>query len=345
MAGVFGLLGVADQRVLRAMARRLAHRGQSTDAREVAEGVSLGCLADHPSAGLLEQDGCTLAADLALYNESELRAELGLQTEEAGRLVLEAYRRLEGDGFAAANGDFALALWDDDAKQLVLARDFAGVRPLYFAPLPSGGLAFASEYKALLAIDEVAAEPDLDMVQWLQHTKHLPSGRTLLRAVRAVPPGTALALDHRGQTRWERRMPPLALAVGRMAMGAARDSVADAFMRAMKIRIARKPVVGVALSGGIDSIGVACASRQLLPHGEIHTFTAGSGPDDPEIMRAEFVAGRIGARSSTMYRSRRLSLQSTCRRWCGISSIRSRAPRRCSSTHWVRKPAAWSIRF
>jgi asparagine synthase (glutamine-hydrolysing) len=90
-------------------------------------------------------------------------------------------------------------------------------------------------------------------------------------------------------------MPPLELAVKRMTMGAARDSVADAFMRAMKIRIARKPVVGVALSGGIDSIGVACASRQLLPNGEIHTFTAGSGPDDPEIMRAEFVARRIGA--------------------------------------------------
>jgi asparagine synthetase B (glutamine-hydrolysing) len=90
-------------------------------------------------------------------------------------------------------------------------------------------------------------------------------------------------------------MPPLELAVKRMTMGAARDSVADAFMRAMKIRIARKSVVGIALSGGIDSIGVACASRQLLPNGEIHTFTAGSGPDDPEIMRAEFVADRIGA--------------------------------------------------
>jgi asparagine synthase (glutamine-hydrolysing) len=295
MAGVFGLLGTVDQRVLRAMACRLAHRGQTMDAREVAQGVGLGCMADHSSVGLVEQHGCTMAADLALYNESELRAELALQTEGAGRLILEAYRRLEGDGFAMINGDFALALWDDDAKQLVLARDFAGVRPLYFAPLPSGGLAFASEYKALLAIDEVAAEPDLDMVQWLQHTKHLPSGRTLLRAVRAVPPGTALAFDGQGQTIWEKRMPALELAVERMAMDAARDSVADAFMRAMERRIARKSVVGVALSGGIDSIGVACASRQLLPNGEIHTFTAGSGADDPEIMRAEFVADRIGA--------------------------------------------------
>jgi asparagine synthase (glutamine-hydrolysing) len=113
--------------------------------------------------------------------------------------------------------------------------------------------------------------------------------------VRAVPPGAALAFDPRGQKRQEVRMPPLELAVEYTGLDAARASVADAFMRAMERRLARKSVVGVALSGGIDSIGVACASRWLLPQGEIHTFTAGAGPDDPEIMRAGFVAGRIGA--------------------------------------------------
>ena len=294
MAGVFGLLGMADPRVLHAMARRLAHRGSAPEIGEVAPGVSLGCMADR-AAGLLEIEGCTLAADLSLYNGPELRAALGLRAEEASRLMLEAYRRFGDAGFAMANGDFAFALWDARAGQLILARDFVGVRPLYLAPLPSGGLAFASEYKALLAIDEIPAEPDFDMVQWLQHTKHLPSGRTLLRSIRSVPPGAAVAFDRGGRAAWERRMPPIELAVKRMAMDAARSSVADAFMAAMERQTARKSVIGVALSGGIDSIGVACATRQLLPSSEIHTFTAGSGPDDAEIMRAGFVAARIGA--------------------------------------------------
>jgi asparagine synthase (glutamine-hydrolysing) len=296
MAGVFGLLGAAEPQSLQAMACRLAHRGSAIDIREVAQGVSLGCVADYAAPGIAEHEHWTLAADLTLYNEAELRTKLGLRaSNDAEGLVLAAYGRFGADGLALINGDFALALWDDQARELILARDFAGVRPLYYAPFSSGGVAFASEYKGLLALEQIPAEPDLDMVQWLQHSKHLPSERTLLRAVRAVPPGTAMALDIEGKPRWEKRMPPLELAVERMSIDAARVSVADAFMRAMEARVARRSVFGVALSGGIDSIGVACASRQLRPDGEIHTFTAGSAPDDPEIMQAEFVADRIGA--------------------------------------------------
>jgi asparagine synthase (glutamine-hydrolysing) len=299
MGGVFGLLGPHDERVLQAMARRLTHRGSAVQIREAADGVSLGCVSDRVLPGVLDHDRLTLVADLSLYNASELRAELGLDeghgSRDPGNLVLALYRRLGGEGLAAIDGDFALALWDSAALELILARDFAGARPLYWARKPSGALAFASEYKALLALEEISGAPDRDMLQCLQCSKHLPSERTLIRAVRAVPPGMVMALDRGGRPRWQKRMPPLRLAVERMSLDAACSRLAAAFMRTVDARIAGEPVVGVALSGGIDSVAAACAARQLRPGCGIHTFTAGDGLDDPEILRAELVADRIGA--------------------------------------------------
>lgn len=299
MAGIFGLLGSRLDSELPGMASRLGHRGWTVDFQIPGRGVSLGGVSDRASSCVVGQDGCVLVGDLTLYNVSELHASLKQvdqdHPDDAGRLVLALYRTVGAEAFAMLNGEFALALWDDGKRELILARDFVGARPLYYALLPAGGLAFASEYKALLAIDEIAAEPDLDMLQWLQHTKHLPSERTLLRAVRAVLPGTALAFDCLGQTRWHSRMPPLELAVERMPMHVAQRAVTTAFMQAMETRIGCHASVGIALSGGIDSMGVACAARQLCPDAQIHTFTAGSARDDPEIIRAEFVADRIGA--------------------------------------------------
>jgi asparagine synthase (glutamine-hydrolysing) len=303
MAGVFGLLGLQDEQILPAMARRLAHRGSAAEMREAAQGVSLGCVGDRVVPGILEHDRWTLVADLAVYNQPELRAAQELDEDQArgaGGLLLALYRRFGGQGLAMINGDFALALWDSGAQELILARDFTGVRPLYWARRPDGGIAFASEYKALLAVEEIPAEPDLDMVQCLQCSKHLPSARTLIREVRAVPPGAAMALDRAGNLRWQAAMPPLELAVEHMSLDTACSRLADAFMRAAEARIAGESTIGVALSGGIDSIAVACASRQSQPSREIHTFTVGDGPDDPEILRAEFVADKIGARQHSV---------------------------------------------
>jgi asparagine synthase (glutamine-hydrolysing) len=296
MAGVFGLIGRAEPQILSAMAHRLAHRGSAVEIREVARDVHLACVAEGFATGIIDHADGALVADAALYDSADLYAELGLNDSgEPGKLIVTAYQRLGSDGLAMVNGEFALAFWDDGAAELILARDFVGVRPLYYTQLPSGGAAFASEYKALLALDEVSTEPDLDMVHWLQHTKHLPSGRTLLRAVRAVPPGTVVGFDRKGGSRQRNGMPPLRLAVRNMSLGEARTAVRDAFMQATASRVGAEPSLGVALSGGIDSIGVACASRQLRPDADIHTFTVGSDRDDPEIVRAEFVAESIGA--------------------------------------------------
>jgi asparagine synthase (glutamine-hydrolysing) len=90
------------------------------------------------------------------------------------------------------NGIFALAIWDPRDRSLLLARDGAGVKPLYYAEPPSG-FVFASELKALLACGEVDRSIDARAV-WLYLTYlWSPTPYTMLRAVRKLEPGTALA--------------------------------------------------------------------------------------------------------------------------------------------------------
>lgn len=312
MGGVFGGVGLRDQRCLTEMARRLAHRGAGIDIREAADGVFLGCCFDPPEQGIAQLDRYVMAADMAIYNEPGLRAELAgadhgtLDTTAA--VVLATYRRFSPAALARINGDFALVVWNDQAEELSFARDYAGSLPLYFAELPRGGVVFASEYKALLAVPEIGTDVDPDMVQYLQNHKYLPSGRTLLKGIRSAPAGAVLTLARNGGAREHGRMPPLACDVDRTSLDASCRKIADAFMEAMTPRAAGRSALGVALSGGIDSISVACACRQINPTATIHTFTAGSGADDPEIRTAELVADRIGAsQHSVIVRPQRMA--------------------------------------
>src|SRR5690606_16480046 len=118
---------------------------------------------------------------------------------EAHARVLEA---LSVPGTAALERlpyAFAAAAWDDRTRTLRLARDFVGQKPLYWSALSGGGVAFATEYKALLALPAIHAEPDLDAVQLLQCSKTTPPGRTLLRGVACAPPGAITSLDADGR--------------------------------------------------------------------------------------------------------------------------------------------------
>src|SRR4029450_11720947 len=84
-------------------------------------------------------------------------------------LVLELWRAQGVEGLALIAGQFALALWDGATGHLVLARDRVGYAPLYF-PLAGERLIFASEYKALLAIESVPARPNRTAIQTIQST-------------------------------------------------------------------------------------------------------------------------------------------------------------------------------
>jgi len=135
-----------------------------------------------------------------IYNHLELRAELeGLGYEFTSRtdteVLLQAYRHWGEGCLARLDGMFAFAIWDGALGRLFCARDRMGIKPFYYAT-PGGALVFASEIKALLAFPGVDATPDDEAaVAFLAHNNCDYGERTLLRAVKALPPAHLLTVD------------------------------------------------------------------------------------------------------------------------------------------------------
>jgi len=235
-----------------------------------------------------------------LYNFRELRRELEAAGHEIrgtgdSPLLPHAYEQW-GPGFAERlDGMFALALWDRPRGRLVLARDRLGKKPLLYARLPGGALAFASETKALLRVPSLPRELDLAQLDAYLALQYVP--RSGLRAVEKVPPGSYL-LAEGGRMRVERYWSAARAAAGAppLAGDEAVERVRAEVTAAVRRRLVADVPLGALLSGGIDSsiVVAAMAGAQAEP---VRTFTVGF-PDVryDERRYARSVAERYGTR-------------------------------------------------
>ncbi len=284
MSAIFGVIGRVSGAELEVMGARLAHRGPVASWKEVAPGVRLGS-AGESLQGVVHRAGMTAVLDVApLGRQADAEALLdGLASGGA--------RALERTGVP-----FALAAWDERTGTLRLARDFVGQKPLFWCALPGGGAAFATEYKALLALEELPVEPDLDAVQYLQCYKRTPPGGTLLAGIRYAPPGAVISLDGRGALLAQDDMSPLSVNVRPAREAEVCEELARRYLATARRFVEGQSRIGVAVSGGIDSLSIAFAARLGAPDAELVGFTAGHGPDDPEIATAARAMQRLGGR-------------------------------------------------
>lgn len=317
MGAIFGVIGSGPETDLRAMGDRLAHRGPHVSLMPLGRAGALGTVCRDPVAATATRGPLTIVCDATLYNGSDLMARLAAhqlepETASPAAVLLALYEAFGLEAIELVDGDFACVIVDEARDELVLARDFFGCRPLYFTRLPGPRLAFASEYKALLALPDVVPEVDRDMVQYLQCAKRVPVGRTLLANIAEAMPGRAVRLTTAGVEVQAHACPPLQVDARIHEEPAAVEVIRRQLTEAVRRRSADLDRIGLALSGGIDSIAVAFLLRQLHPDKEIHTFTAGWGSDDPEIQIAAKAAARIGSHhhevttSTELLRSERL---------------------------------------
>ncbi|MFE0508799.1 asparagine synthase (glutamine-hydrolyzing) [Streptomyces sp. NPDC058964] len=136
-----------------------------------------------------------------IYNHHELRSRLRrsghhFRTRSDTEVVLRAYAEWGGDVADHLEGMFAFAVWDERARRLVLVRDRLGVKPLFWAAV-DGGLAFASEPKALFAHPEIRPRVDADGLREA-YSLLFNTGPTVWSGVREVEPGGVLVLDRDG---------------------------------------------------------------------------------------------------------------------------------------------------
>jgi asparagine synthase (glutamine-hydrolysing) len=297
MGAVYGIAGDADPAELNAMGQRLSHRGAVGAEWSPAPSIHLGMRGS--SAGLERVRDGVIVFDGAIDNRAELvrllKHRSGEQPSPSGDalLVLELFSKLGTDGFQEIAGQFAFALWDGGRRRLLLARDRLGYAPLYFTT-ESGRVLFASEYKALLAVQGVPAQPNRDAIQVIQSTKWVQPGATCLRGVHPVAPGAWLSVEDSGlQTArfWDI---PIRAAPGDETSHAA--NLRAAFLDTLRRQTEPYNRIGISLSGGLDSAVMAAGARHVAPNKELHTFSAGYGPDDKELINAAEVARELGTR-------------------------------------------------
>ncbi|MEU8977193.1 asparagine synthase (glutamine-hydrolyzing) [Streptomyces sp. NPDC048309] len=189
-----------------------------------------------------------------VYNHHELRSELRklghrFRTRSDTEVVLRAYAEW-GEGLAERlDGMFAFAVWDEREQRLLLVRDRLGVKPLFWATV-DGGLAFASEPKALFAHPEIRPRVDADGLREA-YSLLFNTGPTVWSGVREVEPGGLLVLDRDGIR--ERRYWQLRADAHTDGQGATVERVRDLVSTAARGQLEADVPLCSLLSGGIDS--------------------------------------------------------------------------------------------
>jgi asparagine synthase (glutamine-hydrolysing) len=296
LSAIYGLIGCGDEGTLRRMGNRLGHRGDRRIEWRGGDDTLLGAIL-HPGASppLQNDNGISMLWDADLFGfEGPEQAAVGECRSEPAACEAEiskTFLQSGPDSFSWFNGYFAVAAYDSASRTLVLARDPLGVRPLFYWN-DGARIAFASEYKALLCLDDVPATPDLDAVQFLQSRKLMPTGRTQLRDVLSVVPGSWM--QFRKGERMEQRYFRVQLNLQQRDVDEHARGLRERFIASVRERACESRRVGIMLSGGVDSTCVAAAFRQAFPDREFHSFTAGSSVDDGDMRTARRVAELLG---------------------------------------------------
>src|SRR5439155_22549905 len=165
------------------------------------------------------------------------------------------------------------AIWDSRRRQLFVARDRFGKKPLYYTRTPSGGLLFASELKALraLAAPEVSLRIDPQGIYDYLSLCVVPQPATIYRDVYALPPGSWLRFDGDKLTirpYWQLDFQPKSSMPYAEAVQQTRALVSES----VRLRLRSDVPLGVFLSGGVDSSVVAYEAAQHVGGG-LRTFT------------------------------------------------------------------------
>jgi asparagine synthase (glutamine-hydrolysing) len=248
--------------------------------------------------------GLAVVFNGCIYNHRELRAELeglghAFRSTSDTEVVLRGWREW-GEGLLdRLAGMFAFALLETRTGRCALVRDRLGIKPLYLADLPGGGLRAASTLPALLAAGGVDTSIDpVALHHYLSWHSVVPAPRTILAGVRKLPPATVLVVEPDG-TRREREYwdPSHTRPDAERTVQEWRDALLEALRVAVRRRMVSDVPVGVLLSGGLDSSLIVALLAEQGQRG-LATFSIGfpdaGGREGNEFAFSDLVAEEFG---------------------------------------------------
>ena len=313
MCGIAGYLASYPDQIARDMARLIAHRGPDDSGFHFDRDAGLAFAHRRLSIIDLSETGHQPMADASgryvicyngeVYNYRELRRELeargnGFRGQSDTEVILTLFREQGVAAFARLNGIFALAIWDSHARELILARDGMGVKPLYLCRTQSG-LAFASEIKAFAVLPDL--DRTLDHVGAVSYLTYLWTAgeRTMLKSVKKLDPGSWIRIGSGGR---QSSGTFYALPLPEARTGTPASELVAGTERALRTAVERQMVadveVGAFLSGGLDSSAVVAFAREFTSGHALKCFTISYDEDQAaaDEMTADLPYARKAAR-------------------------------------------------
>jgi asparagine synthase (glutamine-hydrolysing) len=233
-----------------------------------------------------------------IYNYLELRDTLeklghSFYTNSDTEAVLHAYDQYGADCPKYLRGMFAFAIWDHRTRELFVARDRVGKKPLLYAKV-NNKLIFGSEFSALLLHPDVGRDIDTEAIHHYLSFMCVPAPLTAYRAIRKLEPGHSLRW-RKGEIRIEQYWQPDFSKKIDISEQEAGERTIEILRDAVKVRLMSEVPLGAFLSGGIDSSAVVALMSQESSE-PVKTFSIGFEEQDfSELHHARRVAEHVGA--------------------------------------------------
>lgn len=290
MCGICGIVNFkesepVEEKLLRDMNQTLVHRGPDEEGYYCQGSVGLAIrrlsvidLATGHQPISNEEGSVWVVFNGEIYNFLQLKSDLvqkghRFKTNSDTEVIVHLYEEMGVDFVQKLRGMFAIALWDNNNKRLVLVRDRIGKKPLIYSLLP-GRIAFASELRTLLLVPGVSKDMDLEALDLYMTLQYIPSPRTIFQSIKKLPPAHMLVWDGKNveiRRYWDlswKHSPSL------LTQDEARQILLQKLKESIRLRMVSDVPLGAFLSGGIDSSCVVALMSEMSSR-PVKTFTIG----------------------------------------------------------------------
>jgi asparagine synthase (glutamine-hydrolysing) len=303
MCGIVGFTGKTNSEVLEKMTDSIFHRGPDGAAYIVNTNFSVGYrrlaiidLSENIYPISNEANTIELVSNGEIYNYQELRNELlelghVFKTQSDSEIIVHGYEEWGKDVVQKLRGMFVFIVLDKDKNELFIARDRLGIKPLYYAKSKGGRYLFGSEIKGIFEASKqggdeyhISSEPDDKSVfKFLRWRIHDTDENTFFKNVKRLMPGHWMTITESGELNIQKYWKP---EVNKEFKSRKPDEdyaaeFKEIFSEAVDLHLIADVPVGLTLSGGLDSSGIAALSKKI--YDEKHSTTPG-GKQAQEII-------------------------------------------------------------
>ncbi len=299
MCGIAGIISPDPETRVAAALLSIEHRGRDDEGVFVSEPFGpnrlKACLGhrrlsiiDTSAAGhqpmLTEDKRYSISLNGEIYNYKQIRTELeakgeAFTTQSDTEVLLKAFRVWGVGCLEKLNGMFAFAVWDDVEKTLTLARDRAGIKPLYYVKI-GNNFTFASEIKAILATGLVKAELDREGLDQYLTFLWTPDPQTVFKNIHKLPPAHFLQWKNGEVTVrewWDLKFDNIETGKSEEYW---REQVLETLDRVVDMEMVADVPLGSFLSGGVDSSSIVALMAGHSGDRKVSTYTVGISQED-----------------------------------------------------------------